>query len=141
GQDFGAAGVASQRSGTITFAAGETSKTIVVPVIDDTTIESNETFTVTLSNPSNGTLGATASSTVTITSNDSTFALAATGVSVNENGPNVTLRISRSGNLGTAASVTYATADGTAVAGTDYGTLGSAAAPTGVVAFAANQAY
>ena len=141
GQDFGAAGVSSQRSGTITFAAGETSKTIVVPVIDDTTIESNETFTVALSNPSNATLGATASSTVTITSNDSTFALATTGVSVNENGPNVTLRISRTGNLGTAASVTYTAANGTAVAGTDYGTLGSASAPAGVVAFAANQAY
>ena len=41
-------------SGTLTFAAGETEKTVSVPVIDDSHDESDETFTVTLSNASGG---------------------------------------------------------------------------------------
>jgi len=43
-------------SGTLTFAAGQTSKTITVLVNGDTTKESNETFAVRLSNPSNATI-------------------------------------------------------------------------------------
>lgn len=44
-------------SGTLTFAAGETSKTISVAVTGDTTVESDETFNVNLSNASNATIG------------------------------------------------------------------------------------
>ncbi|HEY5723339.1 MAG TPA: Calx-beta domain-containing protein [Allosphingosinicella sp.] len=56
-------------SGQISFAAGETSKTVTVPVIADTRPESAEAFTLTLSNPSGATLG-DASGTATITDND-----------------------------------------------------------------------
>ena len=55
-------------SGALTIAAGETSGTINVPVTDDTTAESLETFTVTLSNPNNATL--TNSSVVSIVDNE-----------------------------------------------------------------------
>ena len=41
-------------SGTLTFAANETSKTVSVPVLDDTDEDSGETFTLTLSNPTGG---------------------------------------------------------------------------------------
>jgi hypothetical protein len=45
-------------SGTLTFAPGETNKTIVVPVLQDSSPEDTELFNVTLSNPSGGaTLG------------------------------------------------------------------------------------
>jgi hypothetical protein len=53
-------GTASERSdyttalGTLRFAAGETSKTIVVLVNEDSKVEGNETFTVALSNPTGG---------------------------------------------------------------------------------------
>lgn len=43
-------------SGTATFAAGETSKQIVVPILSNVT-GSNKTFTVTLSSPTGATLG------------------------------------------------------------------------------------
>ncbi|HBL61358.1 MAG TPA: hypothetical protein DDZ80_23890, partial [Cyanobacteria bacterium UBA8803] len=43
-------------SGTLTFASGETSKTITVPIIGDLLNEDNETFTVNLSNPTNATI-------------------------------------------------------------------------------------
>ena len=46
-------------SGTLTFSPGVTSQTISVLIINDTTVEDNETFTVTLSGPVNATLGAT----------------------------------------------------------------------------------
>src|SRR5262249_43463388 len=58
-------------SGTLTFAAGETLKTISVSVNGDTTVESNETFFVNLSNPSNATLGR-AQAVGTIVNNDAT---------------------------------------------------------------------
>nr|AFI78505.1 serine proteinase precursor protein [uncultured bacterium ws156A7] len=44
----------SSASGILTFLPGETLRTIVVPTIDDTTIESVETFVLNLSNPSEG---------------------------------------------------------------------------------------
>ena len=56
-------------SGTLTFAAGESSKTITVAVIGDVAAEANETFAMTLSNPSGATL-ATASALGTIVNDD-----------------------------------------------------------------------
>jgi Ca2+-binding RTX toxin-like protein len=58
-------------SGTLTFAAGQTSQQITVLATGDTTVEPDETFTVTLTSPSNATLGTTASSTATILNDDS----------------------------------------------------------------------
>jgi hypothetical protein len=44
-------------SGTLTFVAGETSKTVTVNLVGNTEIEPDEAFTVELSNPSNALLG------------------------------------------------------------------------------------
>ena len=44
------------QSGTLTFTAGQTTKTIAVVVNGDTTVEPNETFTVTLSSPTGATI-------------------------------------------------------------------------------------
>ena len=52
--------------GTLRFAAGETSKTFVVLINEDSYVEGNETFNVNLSNASGATLGAPSISTVTI---------------------------------------------------------------------------
>ncbi|MDE0679274.1 MAG: hypothetical protein OXI11_03520, partial [Gammaproteobacteria bacterium] len=57
-------------SGTLTFSPGDEEKTISVPVTDDSIDEPGETFTVSLSNPSNAALGSPSSSTVTIQDND-----------------------------------------------------------------------
>ena len=52
--------------GTLTFAAGDTSKTISIPIINDVFAENAETFKLTLSNPTGATLGATTTATLTI---------------------------------------------------------------------------
>ena len=56
-------------SGTLAFAAGETAKTVSVPVLDDDHDEGSETLTLTLSNPSGAYL-ADGSATGTITNTD-----------------------------------------------------------------------
>lgn len=54
----------------LSFAPGETSKTITITVVDDTEVESDETVIVTLGTPTNGTLGANTVFTETIVDND-----------------------------------------------------------------------
>jgi hypothetical protein len=56
---------------TVTFAPGETQKQIVIPLINDAHVEPGESFQVTLSGPSAGTLlGGRILATVTIADND-----------------------------------------------------------------------
>ena len=47
----------TSKSGTVTFAPGVTSQSIAVGILADNTDEYNETFSVTLTSPSNATLG------------------------------------------------------------------------------------
>src|SRR5882724_6138432 len=76
--DFATAdGTALQRTdysialGTLTFAPGQTSKTINVLISDDSFVEPAETFTLSLSNPTGGpALGFQSSTTITINDND-----------------------------------------------------------------------
>ena len=56
---------------TVTFAAGEFSKTITLPITDDETEEGAETLSVTLSNPTGSATLADAVATVTIAASDS----------------------------------------------------------------------
>ena len=59
----------TETSGTVTFAPGDTAKTIAVPIVDDDVEDGGETFSVTLSNPTNATLG-NHTATGTIHNND-----------------------------------------------------------------------
>lgn len=57
-------------AGTLRFAPGEMSKTILIPLIDDGYTESAESFTVTLMNFKGAIAGTNAVTTITITDND-----------------------------------------------------------------------
>lgn len=112
-------------SGTLNFADGVTSQTITVSINDDDLDENNETFTVTISNPTGGAdLGNATVSTVSIIDNDEflpgTLSISPVSASVNEAGSSITLTVSRSGGSDGAVSVDFATADVTATAGADY---------------------
>jgi hypothetical protein len=52
------------------YAAGEASKTITIPIVNDVWVEGPESFTITLSNPVGAEFGATTSATINITDDD-----------------------------------------------------------------------
>lgn len=115
GNDF------SPVSGTLAFAPGETSKTITVPILDDTTYEGNETFTVNLSSPSSGTI--TTSAALVIIIDDELppqLAFTPANYSAAEDAGSVTVTITRGVNTSGTVKVNYATVNGTALAGSDY---------------------
>jgi hypothetical protein len=56
--------------GTFDFAAGETSKTLTIPIADDSYSEGDEAFSLTLSNPVNASIAFPSSVRVTIKDND-----------------------------------------------------------------------
>jgi Calx-beta domain/Subtilase family len=106
---------------TVSFAAGETTKTVVVPITDDSLIEGNETVQLSLSTPSTGaTLGSPSSATLTIVDNDRAFAFSSAGYSVGEGDGTATVTINRTGLTTGSDSVHFAMVNGTAKAGSDF---------------------
>ncbi|MGD0168041.1 MAG: Calx-beta domain-containing protein, partial [Gaiellaceae bacterium] len=78
-------------SQTVSFAAGVTSKTVSIPITNDTLVEGNETVKLSLSSPSSGAvLGTQKTATLTILDNDRAFAFSAASYSVNESGGHAT---------------------------------------------------
>jgi hypothetical protein len=111
-------------SGTLVFAAGETAKQVDVTVTGDFLNEGDETFTVTLASPFNADLdpGATAT-TGTILNDDAGPKLSVADASVAEGSSGTTpLSFALTMTPASASDVTvdYATADGSAAAGSDY---------------------
>jgi len=112
-------------SGTLSWAAGDASnKTFTVPITDDALAESSETVLLALSSPGGGaTLGSTRNATLTIADNDSSpgvLSLASTSYSVSEAGGSVKISVARTGGTTGAVAVNYATANSSALAGSDY---------------------
>ena len=115
-------------SGTLTFAAGETSKTVTVKVTGDEIDEDNETLTVILSNATGGAgLGTAKTATGTITDDDTastTITLSAQPASVTENTQAITVKVTAtlggSTTLAMATTVSVTVGGGSATPGTDY---------------------
>jgi hypothetical protein len=105
----------------VTIPAGSTSVTVNVPVLGDTAGEANETFAVTLSGVSGAVAGDVAG-VGTITDNDQP-ALSVSDVTLAEGNSGTsaaTFTVSLSHATLIPVMVTYATANGTATAGSDY---------------------
>ncbi len=111
-------------TGTLNFGVGESTRTISVVVNGDATIENHETFFVNLSGATNGAAIADRQGLGTIANDDSAGFISINDVSIVEGdgGSQIaTFTVTRTG--GTKAFVVhYATADGTANAGSDYET-------------------
>ncbi|MBM7841752.1 beta strand repeat-containing protein [Herpetosiphon giganteus] len=108
-------------NGSLSFAPGETSKTIDVQVLGDLLDETDESFSVELSNPSNATAGS--AGTVVILDDDAAPMLDLTGFPVLEGNTGtkpLTVTATLSAVSGQAVTVQYATFDNTATAGSDY---------------------
>ncbi len=114
------------KSGTLHFAPGETSATVVIPVIGDVASEADETFTVTLTSPVHATLG-NATDTVTILDNDPLptsvpiFDVADASKREGASGTStLSFTVTRSDDTASAVTVDFAISDGTATATSDY---------------------
>jgi hypothetical protein len=132
GQDFTAA------AGTLTFAAGQTSLPLTVPIIGDQVQEAAETFNVTLAIQGNTAVvaGSDLAAIGTILDDDGVPAINVSDAQVSEGNAgsvfavfNVTLAVPS----GLPVTVQYATANSTAVAGSDY------VAASGLVSFSPGQ--
>ncbi|MBC1305245.1 Calx-beta domain-containing protein, partial [Trichormus variabilis] len=114
-------------TGTITFAAGASTAILTINPTADTTVESNETVALTLATGTGYTVGTTTAVTGTITNDDTS----PTGITINLSGSqtivegstspqNVTYTVTLSQASSQIITVQYATANGTATAGSDY---------------------
>lgn len=122
-------------NGTATISAGSTTATINVSICGDTLYEPNETFTVTLSSPSNASI-LTGTATGTINDDDAMPSLSIASVAMAEGLAGttpMTFTITLSAASGYNTSVSYATTDGSATGGScgtlgmDYGTTSGTA--------------
>ena len=118
--------------GLLTFAAGETSRTVAVPVIDDDAAEPGESFSLRLRAPANAVLG-DALGIGRISDDDDLPMLSVEGATVSESAGTVDFDLTLSAPSGRAVTVQIRTADGTAVQGRDYGAV------AGEVRFAAGE--
>jgi hypothetical protein len=114
-------------SGTLSWASGDTAaKTVAVKVSNTTPFSGNKSFTFTLSAASGGAaILSPSSASVSITGSAAaptpgSVMLSASSLSVAQSAGSLTVTVNRAGGSSGAVSVNYATADGTAVAGTDY---------------------
>ena len=109
-------------SGTLTFAAGETVKAIIVPILDDAIYETLERFNVTLSNPTGATLPAFPGAQINIAVDESPPTASIANVTVGEGAGTmtVTLNLSHESSRRTAYETTTSRVGGTATQGADY---------------------
>ncbi|MFT3954992.1 MAG: Calx-beta domain-containing protein [Piscinibacter sp.] len=127
-------------TGTLNFASGETTKVVRIEIEDDTVAEGFETFYFGLNTPSTNAVLAKSFSQIGIVDDDSvvdTPSLHVRDVVVDEKAGTASFVVMLGGPTGqasnSAVTVNYATANGTASAGSDY------AGTTGTLTFAAGE--
>ena len=114
---------------TIEIEAGETERKIVVPVLGDLVHDPGETIIVTLTDPTNATLGTPKTATGTITDDDTapttaTLSVSPSSVGEEDSATTVTLTATLAGSVtfpaDTTVTVKVGKAGDTAISGTDY---------------------
>ena len=129
GSDYSAA------EATVTFRPGTITAAVTVPITDDTEVEDDESFTLEIiDDPRNSNLlfladpsvqgrsrgNSTVAGTVLIIDDDTLPEISVTDTAANEDAGTMTFWVSLSRASATDVTVGYATADGTATAGSDY---------------------
>ena len=106
----------------LSFAPGQTSKTISVSITDDDEDENDETVVLNLGTPANASLGSPASHTLTIEDNDETptVSFADGALSVDENAGTVQSRVTLSVAASEDVTLTISVIGGSASNGADY---------------------
>src|SRR5262249_3667914 len=111
----------------VTFPPGDSQpRVIAIPILDDSAFEADESFQVSLSDPSEGaSLGAPSTAPVVIHDNDpsgpaGSLQFAAASYSVSEGAGSVSVVITRTGGSSGQVTVTLASSNQTAIAPLDY---------------------
>ena len=122
GDTASATDLSGTTSGTLTFAANETSQTITVNTVQDEIHEGDETFTVTLSGPANAVLGTEDAATGTIVNDEAlpTVTLALSPDSIRESDDSGTVGVSEHVSTVT-ASLSHPSSEATTVTVTAVG--------------------
>jgi hypothetical protein len=111
-------------SGTLTWSNGDSAdKTFTVPVAWDGNAEGPESINLALSNPDGADLGTNTAAVIHVADDGASgpTRFSASSYNVDESAGQMTVTVTRSGgSLGGPVTVDYATADGTATAGSDY---------------------
>ncbi len=112
-------------TGTLTFPNKVVTRTISVPIVNDTLVEGPQDFAVALSAPSGASVGGANPATVTVLDDDTTPTLkfSAPSYTVNEKTPRALLTVRRSGTTSGTVTVDYQVLGGTAQdggSGADY---------------------
>jgi hypothetical protein len=132
-------------SGTLSFAAGESSKTVALATIDDLGDEPNETLSLNLSGPSAGATIADGQGIGTIVDNDEpppppppppSFSV---GDASATEGGNLVFTVTKTGAAVSVFGVNYASADGTATGGYSGGPVDDYYRAAGTVYFTASE--
>ena len=106
-------------TGTVTFAPGQTTQTITVPITNDTLYEPNETFYVNLVTPTNATI-ADNLGVGTIADNDPVPTVSSITADSQLEGVALVHTVTLSNASSTATTLAYSIGGGTATSGTDY---------------------
>ena len=132
--------------GTVTFAANSATATITLNATDDTTVEANETASLTVTAGTGYDVGTTPTATGTISNDDTSVAVTVAPSSVTEDGAgNLVYTFTRAGVTTGATTANFSITGPGTLTSADYAVLAAAGitfnagTATGTVAFAANE--
>ena len=114
---------AAAENAMLSIAQGARTGTISIPTTQDTTYEGDHYFTLTLDSTSHFNVSETAGSatgTITDAADTPTFAFSAASTNADEDDGTLTLTVARTGETLVAATISYATTNGTATGGSDF---------------------
>lgn len=112
-------------NGTINFPAGSTSANLMFDILQDTVDEANESVIITLGGSMGVSLGTPSVHTVTIVNDDPspTVQFSAASYTIAEGDTTATITTTLSASSGRVVTIHYASKDGAATAGSDYGAV------------------
>jgi hypothetical protein len=141
GVNYGVSSVAEEVTGTLTFDTGVTTQQIVIPILSDGVVTPDLLFNVSIDSPTGNVIltdPTIAEVTIKETDTGSTHAvlqLSSPTYIVAEDGVSVMLDVTRTVNTAGIVTVEYSTVDGTALAGTNFGTAGDVSEVSGTLTF------
>jgi len=114
----------------LSYAAGAATASITIPILPNGILNGARTFTVSLDSPTGANIGTISTITVTLNDDERGVRFDSATYFITE-GESTAIKVKRMGPTTAAMTATWATVNGSAVSGTDFGTAGVVAPRTG----------